>query len=61
MQVNDKAKVDAKTHRRWLQTWMSIEGELANLPAWAQETLCDDINTAVQSRIVVMSGAQKQF
>lgn len=60
MQANvNRANVNGKVRRKWLQMWNSIEEQFTSLPTWAQDTLFDDINTAVQSRIAVISGAQR--
>jgi hypothetical protein len=60
MQVNiHQANVKGEERRKWMQMWVSIEEQFTSLPAWVQDTLFDDINTAVQSRISAMSGAQR--
>ncbi|MCW4025744.1 MAG: hypothetical protein NWF01_12060 [Candidatus Bathyarchaeota archaeon] len=46
-----------KIRAKWMQIWLCFQQQIATLPPWAQDTLLDDINTAVQSRIVVLQKA----
>jgi hypothetical protein len=44
--------------KQWMQMWCTVADQFANLPAWAQSVLFDDINTAVHIRIAVMQKIQ---
>ncbi len=56
-ETQGKEQQDA-LRKQWMQMWCTVEGQFANLPAWAQNVLFDDITTAVQNRIAVMQRIQ---
>jgi hypothetical protein len=60
MQANvNQANVKGEERQKWMQMWDSVEEQFTSLPIWVQNMLFDDITTAIQNRIAVMSGTQK--
>ena len=46
-------------NEQWMRIWLNVEDQFTQLPTWAQETLFDDINTAINSRIPIFRKYQK--
>jgi len=60
MEISHKENINDKTQQEWMNIWSSFKDQFSVLPSYAQEILFDDINTAVQNRLVVLQRAQKQ-
>jgi hypothetical protein len=56
-----ESKADDKVRLKWMQIWSSFQQQIVTLPPWAQDTLLDDINTAVKSRLVVLQKARASY
>jgi hypothetical protein len=60
MEISTKENINDKTQQKWMNIWSSFKEQFSVLPSYAQDILFDDINTAVQNRLVVMQRTQKQ-
>ena len=49
----EKTSQQTPETKQWMQISLNVQDQLAQLPPWAQEILCDDIVTAINSRIAV--------
>ncbi len=56
--MNNTGSVDVKTRRKWMQIWLSVEKQFSALPTWVQDTILEDITTAVENRVAVMRHLQ---
>lgn len=45
---------EAALRRKWMQMWEKLGKRILKMPKWMQNTILDDINTAIKNRISVM-------
>lgn len=45
---------EAALRRKWMQMWEKLGKRILKMPKWMQNTILDDINTAIKNRLAVM-------
>jgi len=48
------------SEKKWLEIWEEIGQRILKLPEWMQEIILDDIQVAIQNRVLVMERIQKR-
>ncbi|MFB3887957.1 MAG: hypothetical protein ACE14S_00575 [Candidatus Bathyarchaeia archaeon] len=44
--------------RKWVRTWEKVGERILQLPAWMQNIILEDVNTAVVNRVALMETIQ---
>jgi len=45
---------------KWLSIWDEVSERILRLPLWMQQIILDDIQVAIQNRVLVMERIQKR-
>jgi hypothetical protein len=50
---------ESRSYRKWLKTWLELGQRILKMPAWMQDIVLEDVNTAIRNRVAVMEMIQE--
>jgi hypothetical protein len=50
---------ESRSYRKWLKAWLELGQRILKMPAWMQDIVLEDVNTAIRNRVAVMEMIQK--